>query len=128
MSVGTATSLMGLGMPGPLANIAGWDYTTIAATGASSTHALASQALSKLCVVTGGDGTKGVKMPDVGIGEPVLMVNNSGSNLLVYPYTITDTFIATGTPVVSTIATYAALLAIKVTATTWAVMELPTGV
>lgn len=121
-------SLIALGMAPQLADVAGWNYTTVAATGASSSWANAAQCTSKLCVVTAGDGTKCVRLPDARIGEPCLIVNNSASNLPIYPYTSTDTFICTGSPSVSTIATYAALLAIKVTATTWIVLELPTGV
>lgn len=60
---------------------------SIAATGASSSQALAAPITTSTAIITGGDGTKSVILPAVGPGESVTLFNNSGSTVPVFPPT-----------------------------------------
>lgn len=52
---------------------------------AGSVQADATLITASNTIVTAADGTKGVRLPSVQAGESVLIVNNSGSSLKVYP-------------------------------------------
>lgn len=56
---------------------------TVAAAGSTQTDA--TPIVGDFCVVTAGDGTKGVLLPAAVIGMTITIKNNSGSNLKVWP-------------------------------------------
>lgn len=59
--------------------------TAVASAGSTQTNATA--IVTDICIVTGADGTKGVRLPAVKPGESSVIFNNSGSTLKVYPPT-----------------------------------------
>lgn len=78
-----AKDLMGLGIPAAAASGMGGQYAALTASG--STLANSTAVTASNCVVAGADGTKGVTLPAVGVGEEVWIFNNSGSTLKVWP-------------------------------------------
>ncbi len=79
------TEIMGGGFSAGQALAIGGGAGSVAATGASSSQALAALVKSSTMIITGGDGTKSVVLPDVQPGESVVLFNNSGSTVPVFP-------------------------------------------
>lgn len=79
-----AKDIMGGGLSaGSAIALGGQVNTALAAAGSAQGSATAITASNT--IVTGADGTKGVILPAVQPGESVVIVNNSGSSLKVYP-------------------------------------------
>jgi len=74
--------LMGGGFSAGQAHALGGNYAAITATGSTQTDAAVLTASN--CVVASADGTKGAVL-NGDIGDTVLVFNNSGSTLKVYP-------------------------------------------
>ena len=66
-------------------DISGGTIGTVAAAGSSATDATA--IVSDVVYVTGADGTKGVILPNMGVGGVHYVSNEAGSTLKVYPPT-----------------------------------------
>lgn len=60
--------------------------TTVAAAGSTNADAAAVPANTYICVVTAGDGTKGVILPAMVDGQTIKVKNNAGAVLKVYPF------------------------------------------
>lgn len=80
-----ANEIIGGGFSAGQAKAIGGSSASLAATGASSTQALAATVKASNTIITGGDGTKSVILPAVGVGESVTLFNNSGSTVPVFP-------------------------------------------
>lgn len=80
-----AKELMGVGFSAGQASGVGGQYNAVTATG--SVQGDAALVASSLSVVGGADGTKGVILPAVQVGDTLTLFNNSGSTLKVYPDT-----------------------------------------
>lgn len=65
--------------------LGGSSNTSLASAGSTQTDATLIK--SSIVIVTGADGTKGVILPAVPVGDSILVVNNAGSTLKVYPPT-----------------------------------------
>jgi hypothetical protein len=63
-------------------------------------------------------------MAPMGIGEVALIKNSANANLYVFPPTATETFNAGSAGAAVTIAAYAALLAVKISATDMIAVEI----
>jgi hypothetical protein len=82
-----AKDLVAVGIPPVTAlGIGGQTNTALAATNSTQTGATAGTAVTvSNAIVTGADGTKCVVLPASQPGESILLVNNSGSALPVFP-------------------------------------------
>ncbi len=60
--------------------------TTVAATGSTNANAAAISDNTYICVVTAGDGTKGVILPTMVDGQTIKIKNNAAAILKVYPF------------------------------------------
>ena len=63
----------------------GTAFSSVAAAGSTQTDATA--VTSDVAIVTAADGTKGVRLPAAQPGDSVVLFNNAGSTLKVYPPT-----------------------------------------
>lgn len=63
----------------------GGGYGTLASAGSAQSDAAAVRA--SMTVVSAADGTKGVILPSAQVGDEVVLFNNAGSTLKVYPPT-----------------------------------------
>ena len=80
-----AKEIMGGGFSAGQAQAVGGLGSTLVATG--SVQGDAAPALTSIAIVTGADGTKGVGIPALPIGDEVWFYNNSSSTLKVWPPT-----------------------------------------
>ena len=109
--------------PGSAAGIGG-QYQAVTATG--SVIGDAAGLTASMCVVAGGDGTKGVALQGQ-VGDEVWVFNNSGSTLKVWPHSSSAAIDVTGTGL-GTVAAAHSLLTYKVglykqvTSTHWLVV------
>lgn len=113
--------VMGGGFSAGQARALGGNYAAVTATGSAITNAAALTASN--CVVSGADGTKGVKLSG-NIGDTVVVFNNSGSTLKVYPGSTSEAIAVPGTGLGTGGAayshtTYAVVEYKKITATQW---------
>lgn len=123
---GKASSLINLGIAPQVAKIIGFEYGAYSAAGNSL--ATATQLTTKLAEVTGTDGTKGVKLPAMTIGEIAVVKDAQGTaNLKVYPNDATIQFNGGSAGAAYSIGTaYAAGIFIQLTSTK--IMALTTAV
>ena len=108
--------------PGQAGGVGG-QYNATTATGSAITDA--ATVTSSMSVVAGADGTKGVLLNGQ-VGDEVLLFNNSGSTLKVYPETSSVAICVPGTGVGTAGAafshlTYKTAIYKKVTSTQWLV-------
>lgn len=118
----TSKDIMGGGFSAGQARSIGGQYASPAATGSAQTDAATVSASNN--VVTAADGTKGVILSG-NIGDSILIFNNSGSTLKVYPDT-SSAICVPGTGLGSANAayshtTYAVCFYTKITSTQWLV-------
>lgn len=116
-----AKELMGAGFSGQQAKTVGGLYSAVTATGSAQTDAATVGA--SLSIVAGADGTKGVILPNVEVGDSCEIFNNSGSTLKVYPpsggaIAVPGTGLGSANAAYSH-TTYATVVYTKVTSTQW---------
>ncbi len=113
--------IMGGGFSAGQARALGGNYASVAAAGSVIGDATVLTASN--CVVTGADGTKGVKLSG-NIGDSFIVFNSSGSTLKVWPGSASEAIAVpasgagTGGAAYSH-TTYAVVTYLKVTATQW---------
>lgn len=115
--------VMGGGFSAGQARALGGNYAAVTATGSAITDAAALTASN--CVVASADGTKGVQLSG-NVGDTVVVFNNSGSTLKVYPGSTSEAIAVPGTGLGTAGAayshtTYAVVEYKKITATQWLV-------
>lgn len=79
------SDLAGVGLSPFVANLVGVDITAVTPAGSSQTDATYLSNVSQLAVVTGADGTKGVKLPagaSTPLGTTIVVVNTDTTNAL----------------------------------------------
>ena len=113
--------VMGGGFSAGQARSLGGSYAAVTATG--STIADAAALTASNCVVASADGTKGVQLSG-NIGDSVIVFNNSGSTLKVYPGSSSEAIAVPGTGLGTGGAayshtTYAVVTYKKITSTQW---------
>lgn len=116
-----AKELIGLGFPSVQASNMGGQYASVTAAGSTQTDATLIGA--SLNVAASADGTKGVILPACEVGASILIFNNAGSTLKVYPdsgsaISVAGTGLGTTNAAFSQL-TYKATLYFKVTSTQW---------
>lgn len=114
--------LMGAGFSAGQATALGGN-TNSALAAAGSVIGDATTITASNCIVTGADGTKGVKL-SANVGDSVWIFNNSGSTLKVYPGSASEAIAVPGTGLGTGGAsyahtTYAAGQYVKISATQW---------
>lgn len=126
MSSGEVNNLCMLGFKPEQAKVIGAGYAALTATGASATWALAAQQVTKFSLVSGADGTKGVKIPLVGQLEMVVVKNADNAVLKVYPAnSTTDAFNSGSAGASVDIAAYACAIIWRISSTNNICIEVP---
>lgn len=115
----TIQDLMGLGLPGPLANRLGNSVTALTTTGTDAAHAAA--ITNHVTVLTTAGSQTGAILPvSMSIGAPFYVTNSTSTGGVVYPPT-GSTFITSASTSYS-MAQYNSAIFIRITATTVAVV------
>ena len=98
--------------------ICGDGATGLVATGSTASDALQISAVNN--TITTSAASTGVKLPPTEVGAQVIIRNDSGQTITIYPYNTSSTINAAATSV--TLATAKTMLLIGMSATTWATL------
>ena len=117
--------VMGGGFSAGQANSLNGNYVSLAATGSTITDA--APVLASMVVVTGADGTKGVKLSG-NVGDSIFLANSSASTLKVYPDSASVSIWVPGTSAGTGGTAYSLTLwgvceLVKITSTQWLVQK-----